>query len=243
VVHQHRILLLNLGYGTGLDGSLQSYLLSGWRYLWTPRRVLRSIDEGFRDLLSRVRPDICCLLEMHHDPELLSAVAAYRCRHVDTKYGKRSILQRLPFFRDNCNGVFSAERIACHIRFFRSGMKRLLYDLSLGDGLSLLVAHFSLHRSVRERQFQELAEVIADRKRVIVCGDFNDFGGRRELTPLLRSCNLRIVNASQPTFPACKPKRSLDLFLCSKDIDSVEAKVLSDVHLSDHLPVLLTVRA
>lgn len=241
-MHTHRILLLNLGYETGLDGSLKGYLTQSWRYLHTPENVLRSVREGFQTLIAQVQPDICCVLEMHHDLTLLKTFAAYHCRHVDTKYGNGSVLKRLPFFRDNCNGIFTMDRLPCVARQFRHGTKKLLYDVKIGKDFSLLVSHFSLHASVRQQQFQEIAELVADRKHTIVCGDFNDFGGCKELNGLLKETNLRIVRPPHGgTFPACHPRRPLDLFLCSKDIKHVHAAILKDVHLSDHLPVLLTV--
>ncbi|MBM3227821.1 hypothetical protein FJZ27_03095 [Candidatus Peribacteria bacterium] len=167
---------------------------------------------------------------------------AYRCKRVDTKYGMGSVLRRLPLFRDNCNGIFSVEKLPCAARQFHSGTKKLLYDVTMGNDLSLLVGHFSLHASVRQRQFQEIGELVKGRGKTIVCGDFNDYGGIKELTPLLRSADLRVIRATNPaTFPACHPRLPLDLFLCSEGITDVKAEVLSDVRISDHLPVLLTV--
>jgi endonuclease/exonuclease/phosphatase family metal-dependent hydrolase len=241
-MHTHRILLLNLGYETGLDGSLKGYLTQSWRYLHTPEHVLMSIREGFQTLIAKVQPDICCVLEMHHDPSLLKTFAAYQCRHIDPKYGNGSMLRRLPFFRDNCNGIFAMARLPCRARQFKHGTKKLLYDVQVGNDFSLLVSHYSLHASVRQQQFHEIAELVQHRKHTVVCGDFNDFGGRKELGSLLKETNLRIIRPAQNgTFPAYHPRKPLDLFLCSKDIKNVHAEVLKNVHLSDHLPVLLTV--
>jgi len=41
------------------------------------------------------------------------------------------------------------------------------------------------------------------------------------------------------TFPAYKPKRHLDLFLASREAKIQNLRVLTDVVLSDHLPVVL----
>lgn len=243
-MHAHRILLLNLGYETGLDGSLRGYLTQSWRYLHTPEYVVQSVRKGFSDLIARVQPDICCVLEMHHDPALLKTFAAYHCRHVHPKYGNASVLRRLPFFRDNCNGIFAMDRLPCAMRQFKHGTKKLLYDVKVAQDFSLLVGHFSLHASVRQEQFAEIAELVHGRKHSIVCGDFNDFGGCKELNGLLKETDLRVVRpVCGETFPACHPKRPLDLFLCSKNIKNVHVEILKDVHLSDHLPVLLTVTA
>jgi endonuclease/exonuclease/phosphatase family metal-dependent hydrolase len=85
--------------------------------------------------------------------------------------------------------------------------------------------------------------MLAGRSDVILCGDFNIFRGTRELQSLAESCNLKIVNSNGATFPAANPKRTLDLFLCPKDLHHVSAEVMSDMQGSDHLPVLLTVGA
>jgi hypothetical protein len=237
-------LLLNLGYETGLDGSLSGYLTKSWRYLHTPQSVIASVHAGFQELIASVHPDICCILEMHHDPTLLKNFGAYRCRHIDPKYGYGSVLRRLPFFRDNCNSVFAVDRLPCKGRQFQHGTKKLLYDVTIGDGLSLLVGHFSLHASVRQKQFQEIGKLVQGREKAIVCGDFNDYGGIKELAPLLKSTDLRVVRAPHgETFPACHPRRPLDLFLATSAIADVKAEVLTNVHISDHLPVLLTVTA
>ena len=55
-MHTYRILLLNLGYETGLDGSLRGYLTRSWRYLHTPRAVIDAVHSGFRELIENVRP-------------------------------------------------------------------------------------------------------------------------------------------------------------------------------------------
>ncbi|OGJ59748.1 hypothetical protein A2881_00555 [Candidatus Peribacteria bacterium RIFCSPHIGHO2_01_FULL_55_13] len=241
-MHTHRILLLNLGYETGLDGSWRQYLLDSWRYVHTPERVQSRVREEFQSLIQSVQPDICCVLEMHHDPMLLKTFAAYHCKHVDPKYGNTSVLRRLPFFRDNCNGVFALDRLPCTVRQFRHGTKKLLYDVNVKNEFSLLIGHYSLHASVRQQQFEEIAALVKDRKRAIVCGDFNDFGGSKELNSLIKHSNLRLVRpAHNKTFPACHPRKPLDLFLCSGDIVDVHAEVMTNTHLSDHLPVLLTV--
>jgi endonuclease/exonuclease/phosphatase family metal-dependent hydrolase len=161
--------------------------------------------------------------------------------HIDVKYGKRSPLRMLPFFRDNCNGFFSHHQLKFEKRYFRNGSKKLIFDIQLGNGMSLLMVHFALRRDVRKLQCRELKKMLEGRKNVIVCGDFNIFRGTRELHTLAESCGLKIVNAHQPTFPAIRPKKALDLFLCPKDLHHVSAEVINDVQVSDHLPVMLEI--
>lgn len=242
-MHTQKILLLNLGYETGLSGSMREYITQSWHYLHTPNQVLQSIHKGFQMLIERTQPDVCCLLEVHHDPAIMRTLQAYHCKHIDPKYGRRSILRRLPLFRDNCNAVFTVDRLPCRERELVHGTKKLLYDVTIAPECSLFVGHFSLNAAVRKQQFDEIAELVEERTSAIVCGDFNDYGGIGELKPLLRTTGMKIVRPTTlNTFPACHPRRALDLFLCTPNITHVSAEVLTDVHLSDHLPVMLTVK-
>lgn len=236
-----RVLLMNLGYGTGLDGSLWGYLTRWYRYLYTPRRIIRTVRRSIYDLLNRENPDLCCFVEIHHRHGFVPHPRAY-IPHVDNKYGRLSILRRLPFFRDNCNGFFSHRPLRFKKRYFKNGAKKLVYDIELGNGLSLLLVHFSLRRDTRRRQSGELRRILRSRRNTIVCGDFNIFRGTRELHALAESCGLRIVDARHPTFPSAHPSIALDLFLCPKELHSVSARVMDDVRVSDHLPVMLEMK-
>jgi endonuclease/exonuclease/phosphatase family metal-dependent hydrolase len=96
-----------------------------------------------------------------------------------------------------------------------------------------------LDRSVRKRQSEELKKIVKTRENVIICGDFNIFRGRKELESLARDCGLTIVNSPlEATFPAVRPKKTLDLFLCPPNLHAT-ARVINGVRASDHLPVLL----
>lgn len=235
-----RILLYNVGYGTGLNGSLKSYLLQGYRYLYTPRRIIRQVRQSLYNLLSREKPDLCCFVEVHRKHGFIPHPKSYHF-HADVKYGRRSPLRFLPFFRDNCNAFCAEKPLHFHRQYFKSGTKKLIFEISLPNDIKLLMVHFALRESTRRKQCQELKAIINGRKNIIVCGDFNVFKGARELHDLAESCGLKIVNSHSHTFPAFKPKNALDLFLCPKDMEGVTARVLSDVQVSDHLPVLLEV--
>lgn len=240
VTTPYRILLMNLGYATGIDGSASSYLLRWYRYLYTPRWIIRQIRQSMYQLLHREHPDLCCFVEIHHKHGFVPHPHAYTS-HIDVKYGWRSPLRFLPFFRDNCNGFFSHHPLKFTKRYFRSGTKKLIYDIELGNGLNLLLVHFSLRAETRRKQCRELKTILQGRTNVILCGDFNTLRGPRELHTLAKACNLRIVNARTPTFPAVHPRKALDLFLCPKAMTGVKAEVLESVQLSDHLPVMLEV--
>ena len=229
---------MNLGYATGLDGSMRSYLTQWYRYIYTPRRIIRQVRQSIYGLMHRENPDVCCFVEIHRRHGFVPHPHAYTS-HIDNKYGRFSLLRLLPFFRDNCNGFLSHQPLHFRKRYFKNGSKKLIYDIDLGNGMALLLMHFSLRRDTRKRQCRELRQMLKDRPNVILCGDFNIFRGTGELHALAEACNLNIVNARMPTFPAAHPRRALDLFLCPKSLSHVSAQVMRDVQVSDHLPVLL----
>lgn len=238
-----RILLYNVGYSTELDGSIRNYVLRFYRYLYTPRTIIRRVRQTIYHLLQREQPDVCCFVEVHRKKGYVPHPHAYTCGDVDNKYGQRSVLRRLPFLRDNCNGFYSKQPLSFEKTYFQNGTKKLIYDIKLRPDLSLLVVHFALGRRVRRKQCEELKRLIRQRGNVIVCGDFNIFKGTGELQSLAHACDLQIVSPPGATFPAVNPRKTLDLFLCPKSLGDVSARVLSGVHASDHLPVMLEMAA
>jgi hypothetical protein len=46
-----RVLLFNLGYATGIDGSMRSYLLRWYRYIYTPRAIICKVRNSIYALL------------------------------------------------------------------------------------------------------------------------------------------------------------------------------------------------
>lgn len=235
-----RILLFNVGYGTGLNGSLRSYLLQGYRYLYTPRYIIRQVRQSLYNLMTREKPDLCCFVEVHRKHGFIPHPHAYHF-HAAVKYGRFSPLRLLPFFKDNCNAFCSEKPLHFSRQYFKNGTKKLVFEIDLPNRLKLILVHFALRESTRKRQCEELKKIINGRKNIIVCGDFNVFKGASELHNLAETCGLKIVNSHSHTFPAVNPKKALDLFLCPKEMEGVSARVLKDVQVSDHLPVLLEV--
>ncbi|MBP7113926.1 MAG: endonuclease/exonuclease/phosphatase family protein, partial [Candidatus Peribacteraceae bacterium] len=176
-----KVLLLNLGYLSGLDGSMHDYVYHGARYLHTPARIAAAVEDSVMQLLSREEPDVCCFLELHKKCAMVKDMRAYPFFDVSNKYGIRSLLRYLPFFRDNCNGFFSRCDVPYKKYYFHEGSKKLIYEIELQGGVSLLLCHFSLSKSVRKEQFRELENIIGIGKKMILCGDFNIFRGTGEL--------------------------------------------------------------
>ena len=233
-----KILLFNLGYCSGLDGSIHDYVLHGGRYVHTPGQIAETVEKAVFKLMDTEAPDICCFLELHKKSALVKDMRNYPCSDVEDKYGMRSLLRCLPFFHDNCNGFFARADVPFKKLFFKKGTKKLIYELKIHNGATLLFCHFSLSRKVRQQQFHELESVIKHRKKLILCGDFNIFKGTDEIDSLMATCNLRSAKHSA-TFPSIHPRRTLDLFLHTEDIHVTCCKTVQDFHGSDHLPVIL----
>ncbi|HLD08173.1 MAG TPA: endonuclease/exonuclease/phosphatase family protein [Candidatus Peribacterales bacterium] len=237
-----RILFYNVGYCTGMQGSCRDYMLHFLRYLYTPKKVFNRVLVLINALVNEVQPDLCCFVEVRRMPRFLQPLLQYPVHIFRNKYGRRSLLSHIPYFRGNLGGFFARQKFPFHAHYLQHGAKKLVYEICISEELSLIVAHLSLRKKTRKQQLMELTRIIQSRKHVILCGDFNIFGGADELTGIIESCRLRMVNTlSDLTFPAMHPKRALDLFLCSTDLPIAHLEVLP-VLASDHRPILLTLQ-
>ena len=236
-----KVLLLNLGYESGLNGSWYDYVVHVLRYLHTPTEITKEVDEVLENMILREQPDICCFLEIHSNTALVKDLRQYSEHNISNKYGLHSLLRWLPFFSDNCNGFFCKKEVPYRKLYFRHGAKKLIYELEVADDLSLIMCHFSLTHIQRAEQFAELEAIIKKRKRVIIGGDFNIFGGTKELQKLMLDCNLKLMN-NKATFPAVHPNKTFDLFLASENVKITRCETVNNFRGSDHLPVILELK-
>lgn len=244
----YRILSYNVGFCCGLNGSLRHYVLHGHRHvLRRPKKVHAKVVSALQTLIQTEHPDLCCFTEVDHT--MMSRVhngltSMYEQAHSGSKYGAKSVFRKLPAFRKRRDGFLAREQADFTMHYLHSGMKKLLYEIQLSDDLFVFMGHFALRQKIRRKQFTELTRLLQNKKKIILCGDFNVFKGFGELRELMERYDLKIVNSAyQATFPTCKPRKCVDLFLCSRDIDVRNIQVLRDTRVSDHLPVLMEVRA
>ncbi len=236
-----KILLINLGYCTGINGFFWQYIAKMHRYIYLPRTIEKNILQKLQNIIAKEDPDIICLVEIKKGKQVRSLISEdYLFYDVKTKYGEKSFLKKMPFFYNKGNAFIAKEDFSFQAHYLQHGTKRLVYEIILPNKISLLLVHFSLTKRVRKKQFQSITQLPLAHKQFIVCGDFNVFGGLGELDQLVENSNLQIINPA-PTFPAFSPSKSLDLFLCSRDIPA-SARVL-DEKVSDHLPVVLEIMA
>jgi len=106
--------------------------------------------------------------------------------------------------------------------------------------VTIVLLHLSLGGRSRERQLQYVAQCVADEDLVVIMGDMNCRAHELLTQSPLAQLNLLPVEDSQPTFPAWQPQMALDHILVSPGLSMCNYEVL-DCHLSDHLPIGLTI--
>lgn len=254
-----RILLCNVGYLLGGRDALGGYLPRPREALFGDERAEGRAIDRLVDLVGEHRPDVACLIELDRgshrtatDGQLGEIVDRLRRRGLEysgriyNKYDERSLPGRLPFFRHLSNSVLFRREWPTASRYLNAGMKRLVIETRLRGGVTLFVAHLSLGATARQRQLQELARVIETRaadRRVVVAGDLNTYLGLDELDRFTQLTGLRPLVPGEtvsrrPLDHLVVSSRSLDLFLCSPDLDVDRSTVLG-ADISDHRPVLV----
>ena len=158
---------------------------------------------------------------------------------VETKYGHRSVVDRVPVLNKQGNALLAKMAIIGHqFHYFREGVKRLVIEVQLPE-VTVFLVHLSL--TFRNRQYQlERLHRLTRRVEgpIIVAGDFNILWGKRELELFLAATGL--VNANdlgQPSHPSRAPKRQLDFILHSGDLE-VTNFFIPHVQFSDHAPLV-----
>jgi len=231
--------MLNFAYLTGYDGTIKDYLFKSFNYLGL-RKEKKELIKRFNEMVKKEKPDLILLIELKRRQIHYFLNKEYRFYDVESKYGKKSWLRKIPLIKNNCNAFISNRKIEFERHFLTNGTKKLIYEVKLPNNIRVIMTHFSLNRIVRERQFNEIVELTKEDEHLVVCGDFNIFSGDEEIKELNEKRKLKILPNS-PTLPSFKPSKKLDLFLCSRKLD-VKARVLSNVRISDHLPVVLEIK-
>lgn len=247
-----KILLWNAGYFRGIDGNIFNHLRYGYRHFYCSDRIQAKYLEDFKNLIKSENPDICCLVEidkgsfnnMYVDQMPRLASSEYKFADAEKKASPEFIFRNNPFFVGKSNGFLSKKKYIFRKIYLKNGVKRLVYLIELDGGIKLLLVHLTpFSRRIRKKQIDEIKEIVSDFDKVIICGDFNIFGGSAELDNLLENSELVLMNGiDDKTYPAYSPRRALDLFICSENIAAgAKLSILKDWRISDHLPLILKI--
>ncbi|MDC7676711.1 endonuclease/exonuclease/phosphatase family protein [Asticcacaulis machinosus] len=245
-----KILFSNLGYATGISGSLYHHVTRAYRHLYQPPAQQRRVLAQFRQIMDIHTPDLCCLVEVDRGSlhsGFFNQIKALQCGRYETfdiadKYGETSAVSRLPFHDGKSNGFLANAPLAFSRLYFRNGTKRLIYRIEAINGVTVLFAHFSLKAAVRQNQFDEITELVDDiGGEVIVLGDFNTLNGLGELDSLLARDRLRLLNRrDEATFTFHQWRHTLDLCLYTPGLENRLALEIIPQPFSDHAGLLVS---
>lgn len=237
-----RFLLYNIRYATGHGPGYHMPLPFAGFFKQTSNTLERIVS-----FIRSVDPDIIALVEVdsgsYRSQKCCQAeTIARELDHfhvVKTKYGGQSLANRVPVLNKQGNGLLTNQIILNHhFHYFDEGVKRLVIEVELKE-VSIFTVHLSLKFKHRQQQLERLHRIIADREKpVIVAGDFNTFGGNREVQLFLAATGLVDANlAGLPSHPSHAPKRHLDFILHSPEITASNFSI-PDIRLSDHAPLI-----
>jgi endonuclease/exonuclease/phosphatase family metal-dependent hydrolase len=252
-----KILACNAGYLLDYSGALSEYVLKPHRAMIGSERAEENATERLVEVIADERPEVVCLVEVDQGSvrtttdgqvdrvaELLAERGLDYDARADSKYGDENVLAQLPVLEHLSNGVLVRSDVAARTvtHYLDTGPKRLVTEAALGD-LSVFAVHLAMSGRGRRSQLAEIAELVADHERVVVCGDFNAYDGLDEVEELLAETGLVLHNPGETVPPRPLDKfvtetRTLDLFLTSPSIEVTRCDVI-DVQVSDHRPVVL----
>lgn len=157
------------------------------------------------------------------------------------KYHPKSFFKFIPLMRKHHDAIVSrldGENIR---HYLSQGTKKLIQEFIVNN-TSIFTVHLSLLRnSLRQKQLKEIGEVMNNCPRPhILCGDFNIYKGLGEIQSFLKRTGMKLVDLPA-SFPSFKPKKHLDLFFVSPDLEIKKSGVIQTVS-SDHLPVWIEIK-
>ncbi|MCA9497539.1 MAG: endonuclease/exonuclease/phosphatase family protein [Nanoarchaeota archaeon] len=248
-----RLILYNMQYASGLNGSLYNYFKI-WKHIKAPQNIIKNIAYE----LKTFAPDFLALVEIDSGSPRAKKQSQikflqdklnlnYNANHL--KYSEQDLrkLHKIPYFKHQENAFLSnTQIIETKFYFFSCGTKRLVIESKISvenKELTFIIVHLSLTHKNRQKQFIELSKIIENIKTpLIVAGDFNNFKGELEFTAFAKKTNLNIAHSSAnefKTYPSHNPKKHLDHVFYSNDISIKKYKVIPNLKYSDHLPILV----
>ena len=237
-----RLLLYNIRYAVG-GGASMHMPLPGAGYVLGNQNVLPEITK----FIKSVDPDIVGLIEVNtgsirsrmvNQAEKIASDLGMNTSY-ETKYGQKSINQKLPIIRKQGNAFMAATRVHGEtFHYFDTGIKRLIIEMEMED-FAVFLVHLSLKYRHRHLQLRRLFDLIdATEKPVIVAGDFNTFWGENEIYLFMKAAGLRSANVDGlPTYPSRAARKELD-FILYQDGINVNHFEVPEVRHSDHLPLV-----
>jgi endonuclease/exonuclease/phosphatase family metal-dependent hydrolase len=244
-----RILFSNLGYARHIDGSLRQHVRGLARHVSCAHDIQQGALEQLRTLMHAHQVDLACLAEIdagssnnrYFDQMHFLRDGTYAYAHATNKYGTGRGLDTAALSRGKSNGWLARAPVHFECRYLSEGTKRLVYALYPEGCPPILFGHFSLRAPTRRAQFAEVAAWLPEvGEDVIVLGDFNNYRGLGELSPLMEGGGLNLVGGGrEATFKFARYRAAVDLCLASERLLSgLHVRVLPQ-SFSDHEALLI----
>jgi endonuclease/exonuclease/phosphatase family metal-dependent hydrolase len=233
-----RVVLYNLQYGGGSDGSL-SYLVPTTR-----KQRLRNL-EAIIEAVGSLRPDVMGMIEADAGSWRIAGIdmaqevsKALDLPHLDADCKYPAPVDRVPLVSYNVAAIASNRPLLDPRTVELSvGFKRRVLRATTG-GVTFIVAHLSLLGRSRRHQVADLARYSVEVEGpLVVMGDLNALPDSPELEVLVTKAGLSRVPLGA-TFPSWRPTKGLDHFFVSEEVRVTEAFV-PDIRLSDHRPIVM----
>lgn len=235
-----RLAFFNIQCGVGVTRGYWQYALRAHRYV-LPHDD--GIVAGVASFVADEAVDVLGCAEME-GPSVRSSGVDYTAR-----IAKASPLGFSAFFPSHRLGRWVHQGNSIHARHPLEvtrvhalpgpGEPRVMGEAELtldAQRYTVFVTHLSLGRKARDAQIAEMAATIGDRRLAVLMGDFNT-ADIEELAPLLRAGWHRAPLG--PTHPSWRPTAAIDHVILSPDLVVTAVRVVAEVTVSDHLPVVV----
>ncbi|MFH1980926.1 MAG: endonuclease/exonuclease/phosphatase family protein [Pseudomonadota bacterium] len=235
-------MLYNIRYAAGI-GKQFHWPVPYSGYFKSTHRKLQEIG----NYIQTIHPDVVGLVEVDNGSfragrQCQAGAIAHQLDHdhvFKNKYRVGSVISKMPLTVNQGNAFLTNREIRnTRFHYLNNGVKRLVIELELAD-VTMFLVHLSVKSWSRQKQLKDLSAIVnTSSKPAIVAGDFNVFGGVRELKDFMAATGLSNANgAGLASHPSRAPKRHLDHILHSPQIrvDSFYAPLVT---FSDHLPLV-----
>lgn len=239
-----KILTLNIEYCASITKGYWQYVTSAWKYL-IPHQI-NSIKR-ISHLINHWEADICAFVEIDG--------GSFRTMHMNymKKMANMTSLKKWHFFpvrhiwnlTNQGNGILTKYEIleTHNYRLITRGENRCLSHSKIrinDDIVNIVITQLALGKHSRKYELTQIADIIKKIKGpIIFTGDLNTENGNE--LKIIEDTGLKRLETTK-TFPSWKPSRRIDYIFYSKEFEVLKQTVITDMKISDHLPVVAELR-
>ena len=179
------------------------------------------------------------------------------CKKIDcgfSCYGKyRFYLKSLLRLINEKNPIITNKKVVekntFHLPFFPSVLKRIITKVVIeyeGKQISIYNTHLEvMFQFVQKRQLNKIYNLISnDNNLIILMGDFNLKNNKKifnDFEMLLKEKGMYRIEFNHKTLKSSKYNREIDHIFLSNEFELLDKKVIEDLEVSDHYPIMIDV--